>query len=78
MTSSQKLIILCLSFIGGIFFASYFFALNIFILGIIMMFDKRFAFAGLCIIFFSFGCFRVSIEVNKINNNELLSFHKKK
>ena len=77
MTSSQKLIILCLSFIGGIFFASYFFALNIFILGIIMMFDKRFVFAGLCIIFFSFGCFRVSIEVNKINNNELLSFHGK-
>lgn len=77
MTSSQKLIILCLSFIGGIFFASYFFALNIFILGIIMMFDKRFVFAGLCIIFFSFGCFRVSIEVNKINNNELLSFHEK-
>jgi predicted membrane metal-binding protein len=77
MTNSQKLIILCLSFIGGIFFASYFFALNIFILGIIMMFDKRFAFAGLCIIFFSFGCFRVSIEVNKINNNELLSFHEK-
>ena len=77
MTSSQKLIILCLSFIGGIFFASYFFALNIFILGIIMMFDKRFVFAGLCIIFFSFGCFRVESEVNKINNNELFSFHEK-
>ena len=77
MTGSQKLIILCSSFIGGICFASYFFALNIFILGLIMMIDKRLVLTGLCIIFFSLGCFRVESEVNKINNNELFSFHGK-
>lgn len=77
MTGSQKLILLCLSFIGGICFASYFFALNIFILGIIIMIDKRLILVGLCIIFFSLGCFRVETEVNKINQNPLLSFHEK-
>jgi len=77
MTNSQKLIILCLSFIGGIFFASYFFALKIFIIGLIMMIDRRSILIGLCVICFSFGCFLVENEVNKINQNPLLSFHEK-
>ncbi|MDK2948944.1 MAG: competence protein ComEC [Patescibacteria group bacterium] len=77
MTNSQKLVLLCLSFIGGICFASYFFALKIFIIGLIMMIDRRSILIGLCVICFSFGCFLVENEVNKINQNPLLSFHEK-
>lgn len=77
MTNSQKFILLSLSFIGGICFASYFFALKIFLLGLILMINKRFVLAGLCIIFFSLGCFRVESEINKINQNYLFSFHEK-
>jgi len=78
MTNSQKLVLLCLSFIGGICFASYFFSLKmIFILGLIIMIDRRLILFGFCIIFFSFGCFLVESEINKINENKLISFHEK-
>jgi len=78
MTNSQKLVLLCLSFIGGICFASYFFSLKmIFILGLIMMIDKRLILFGFCIICFSFSCFLVESEINKINQNPLLAFHEK-
>jgi len=77
MTNSQKLVLLCISFIGGICFASYFFALKIFILGLIVMIDRRLILFGFCIIFFSFGCFLIENEINKINQNPLISFHEK-
>ena len=83
MTPSQTLFYFYLSFIGGIFVASFFeislfvlFLLSIFALILISIFLKsqKFFILGFFILFFVFGIFRFRNYLSKIQNQEIKNF----
>ncbi len=83
MTFSKILFYFCLSFIGGIFIASFFkvslpFSLSILILAlfIISVFPKsqNLLVLGFCVLFFAFGIFRFQNYFSKIQSQEIKNF----
>jgi len=83
MTPSKILFYFCLSFIGGIFFSSFFkfpffFLLSFLIFAIILIsiFPKfqNILVLGFCILFFVFGIFRYQNYLSKIKNQEIKNF----
>jgi competence protein ComEC len=83
MTLSKALFYFCLSFIGGIFVASFLeisslvlFSFLIIALILISLFPKsqKFLVFGFCILFFVFGIFRYQNYFSKIQNQEIKNF----
>jgi competence protein ComEC len=83
MTPSKILFYFCLSFIGGIFFSSFFkvsfsllISILIFAVFLISVFPKsqNLLVFGFCILFFVFGIFRYQSYFSKIQNQEIKNF----
>lgn len=86
ITKSEALIYFCLSFIGGIFIASFFIPsvfleIILCILGLILIGafweKKEIVVVGFCLIFFSLGMIHFENNLNKVKNNFLIELNGK-
>lgn len=86
MTKAESLIYFCLSFVGGICFASFFIdsiilEIGLVIIGLILIgafyTNKTVVVIGFCFMFFSLGMFLFGFNLFKIENNRLIEFNNK-